>query len=117
MRFERTITSISWIPSDALAGMAKLGTKMGVAHDDLPPPDHIGTDDAALDELRASDRFRFANRLRAWVEVEDGKIVDHGLAGAGLMGATTLDLGVTEVTLQAVALPDRTQPSPTSGGR
>ena len=52
MRFERTITSISWIPSDALAGMAKLGTKMGVAHDDLPPPDHIGTDDAALDELR-----------------------------------------------------------------
>ena len=47
MRYERTITSISWIPSDALAGMAKLGTKMGVAHDDLPPPDHIGTDDAA----------------------------------------------------------------------
>ena len=107
MRFERTITSISWIPSDALVGMAKLGTKMGVAHDDLPPPDHIGTDDAALDDLRASDRFRFANRLRAWVEVEDGKIVDHGFAGAGLMGATTLDLGVTEVTLQAVALPDR----------
>ena len=61
----------------------------------------------ALDELRASDRFRFANRLRAWVEVEDGQIVDHGFAGAGLMGATTLDLGVTEVTLQAVALPDR----------
>ena len=50
MRFERTITSISWIPSDALAGMAKLGTKMGVAHYDLPPPDHIGTDEA-LEEL------------------------------------------------------------------
>ena len=83
---------------------------MGVAHDDLPPPDHIGTDDAVLDDLRSSDRFRFANRLRAWVEVEDGQIVDHGFGGAGLMGATTLDLGVTEVTLQAVALPDRCLP-------
>ena len=81
MRHERTITSISWIPSEAVSGMAKLGTKMGVAHYDLPPPDHIGTDRCDLDELRPPDRFRFANQLRAWIEVEDGQIVDHGYAG------------------------------------
>ena len=27
--------------------------------------------------LRDADRFRFANELRAWIEVEDGRIVDH----------------------------------------
>jgi hypothetical protein len=107
MRYERTVTSISWIPSDALVGMAKLGTKLGIAHHDDPPPDHIGKEGAVLDSLRRHDAFRFANRLHAWIEVEDGQVTDCGYAGGGLMGATTLDLGVTEVNVAAVPLPDR----------
>ena len=36
-----------------------------------------------LDELQAADRFRFVNRLEAWIEVEDGRIVDAGQRGGG----------------------------------
>ncbi len=40
-----------------------------------------------LEALRDADRFRFANRLAAWIEVEDGRIVDAGLrAAAALIG-------------------------------
>ena len=46
----------------------------GFTHYDDPPPDVI--DD--LDELQRADRFRFANRLVGWVDVEDGEIVDAG---------------------------------------
>ena len=30
--------------------------------------------------------FRFANHLAAWVEIEEGRIVDAGYSGGGLMG-------------------------------
>ena len=43
--------------------------------------------------LARADGFRFANRLAAWVEVQDGKIVDHGYTGGGTMGSTTVRLG------------------------
>jgi hypothetical protein len=39
----------------------------GFTHYDDPPPDVVGD----IDELRAADRFRFANVLRAWIEVDD----------------------------------------------
>lgn len=106
MRIEKAVTTISWIPSEALAGLAKVGTKVGVAHDDQPPPDDISAP-AALEQLRASDRFRFANRLAAWIEAEGGAITGWGYSGGGMIGATVLDLGVTEVAVPAVALPDR----------
>jgi len=35
------------------------------------------------DELRATGRFRLANRLKAWIEVQDGRVVDAGQAGCG----------------------------------
>ena len=41
---------------------------------------------------RAEGRFRFANRLQAWAEIEHGRIVDAGCSGGGLMGATTVRL-------------------------
>jgi hypothetical protein len=106
MRIERSITSVSWIPSEAMAGLAKLGIRLGIGHNDDPPPDHLGTDDD-LEARRANDEFRFANRLRAWIDVDGGRIVDHGYSGGGMIGATTLELGVTEVTVPAVSLPDR----------
>jgi hypothetical protein len=102
MRIESSVTSISWIPSEAIAGMTKLPFSMGVAHYDDPPPDQI--DD--LGALQAADRFRFANELRAWIDVVDGKIVDFGHAGGGRIGSTTLKVGGKRMTLTASPFPD-----------
>jgi hypothetical protein len=108
MRTEASVTSISWIPSEAISGLSvRLPFDMGVAHYDQPPPDMV-TD---LDELAKADRFRFANQLQAWVEAADGRIVDYGQSGCGQIGSTTLRLGAREKTFQAVPLPDlRPQP-------
>jgi hypothetical protein len=79
---------------------------VGVAHYDPAPPDTI-KDLEALDALRKADRFRFANRLSAWIEVDtDGKIVDAGYDGGGQMGATTMRFGRVARTFEAIALPD-----------
>lgn len=107
MRIERSITTVSWIPSDLLEGMGKMATRMKMAHHDPPPPDSLGPDvHTAIDELRIADRFRFANELRAFIDVEDGRITDFGYCGGGMIGATTVDLGVTSVTVPATPLPD-----------
>ena len=59
-----------------------------------------------LEELRAADKFRFANRLQAWIEVDDaGRITAGGYGGGGVMGASTVKLGCLKHTFQAVALP------------
>lgn len=103
MRIESAATSISWIPSEAIDGLtAKLPFELGVAHYDQPPPDLL-TD---LDELRQADRFRFANELRAWIEVDDGRITRWGQSGGGMIGSTTLRLGRRQAVFQATALPD-----------
>ena len=57
MRIESSVTSITWIPSDAIEGMPKLPFQVGVAHYDDPPPDRI--DD--LNALRDADAFHEAN--------------------------------------------------------
>jgi len=102
MRIEASVTSISWIPSEAIHGMTKLPFAFGVAHYDDPPPDQI--DDLAA--LQANDGFRFANELRAWVDVVDGEIIDYGHAGCGRIGSTTLKLGAHDMTLAATPLSD-----------
>ncbi len=102
MRIESSVTSISWIPSEAIIGMTKLPFAMGVAHYDEPPPDVIED----LGALQAADRFRFANELRAWIDVVDEQIIDYGYAGAGRIGSTTLRLGAHDMTLAATPLPD-----------
>ena len=109
MRIERSINTVSWIPSDLLEGMGKIATRMKMAHHDPPPPDSLGSDPAAaIEGLRLDDRFRFANQLRAYVEVDDdGHIVDHGYCGGGVIGATTIGLGVGSITVPAVKLADR----------
>jgi len=102
MRIESTVTSVSWIPSEAMTGPLRVPVDLGIGHYDDPLPDHI--DD--IEALRRADRFRFANQLRAWIEVEGDRIVDHGYAGRGHMGSTTLTLGGGHVTIPAVAFPD-----------
>src|SRR5215212_9439497 len=75
---------------------------MGVAHYDDPPPDRI--EDLAV--LEAADKFRFANELRAWIDVVDGEVVDYGYSGGGRIGSTTLKLGAPDMTLAATAFDD-----------
>jgi Cyclic nucleotide-binding domain len=101
MRIESSVTAISWIPSDAIEGMPKLPFELGVAKYDVPPPDSLGEGD--LERLRAEDRFREANHLAAWIQVEDGKITGHGYEGAGLVGSTTFNLGIRDITIPGVA--------------
>ena len=101
MRIESSVTAISWIPSDAIEGMPKLPFELGVARYDAPPPECLEEGD--LERLRAEDRFREANLLAAWIEVEDGKIVGHGYQGTGLVGSTTFSFGVTDITIPGVA--------------
>ncbi|MFN2463530.1 MAG: cyclic nucleotide-binding domain-containing protein [Candidatus Dormibacteria bacterium] len=108
MRIESSVTSISWIPSEAIPGLFRLPFDMGVNHYDEPPPQHI--DD--LDALRRADRFRFANHLTAWIEVEDGVVTGHGQGGGGQIGATVVNLGAGSMSVAAAAFPDR-RPEPT----
>jgi hypothetical protein len=59
MRYESSVTSVSWIPSEAVDRPAiRAPFDWGVLHYDEPPPSRI--DD--LEALRRADRFRFANR-------------------------------------------------------
>ncbi|MHB8507803.1 MAG: cyclic nucleotide-binding domain-containing protein [Candidatus Dormibacteria bacterium] len=108
MRIQSSVTSISWIPSEAIPGMLRLPFDMGVNHYDDPPPQQVED----LDALRREDRFRFANHLRGWIEVKEGRIVAHGQDGGGLIGATVVNFGAGSMTVAAAAFPDR-RPEPT----
>ncbi|HVA02858.1 MAG TPA: cyclic nucleotide-binding domain-containing protein [Acidimicrobiales bacterium] len=102
MRIESSVTSLSWIPSEAIGGLTKMPFETGMAHYDAPPPDVIED----LDELQREGRFRFANRLTAWIEVDDGRITSHGQAGGGRLCSTLISVGKKQVAFEAVALPD-----------
>ena len=102
MRIEKSVTSITWIPSEAISGMPKLPFEMGMAHYDDPPPDKVED----LDALRESDAFREANELRAWAEFDDGgRPTGHGYSGGGHIGVTRIKLGRRELTFPAVQYP------------
>jgi hypothetical protein len=101
MRLERSVTAISWIPSEAIQGLPKVPFELGIGHYDEAPPDRLEEGD--LERLRAEDRFREANLLRAWVDVEDGKIVDSGYSGEAFVGATTFRVGPKALVVPGVA--------------
>jgi len=101
MRIEKSVTAISWIPSEAIEGLPKLPFELGIGHYDDPPPDRLEEGD--LPRLRDEDRFREANHLRGWVEVEDGRIVDHGQSGESHVGSTTFRFGRKDVVVAGVA--------------
>lgn len=104
MRYEASVTSISWIPSEAITGSFKVPFSAGIAHYDEPPPEVLED----LEALRLADRFRFANELRAWIEVFPDpatggrKVVNAGHSGGGRIGSTTLRLGSKAMTFMAV---------------
>lgn len=100
-RIEAAITSVSWIPSEAVEGMTKVPFSVGIAHYDAAPPDVL--DDHAA--LVADDRCRFVNHLTAWIEVAEGQIVASGRGGAGLIGSTAMKVGA-RLTFGGVPFPD-----------
>jgi hypothetical protein len=114
MRIESSVTSVSWIPSEAIAGLAKMPFEAGILHYDEPPPDVIED----LGALREADRFRFANELRACIEVEDdddgSRIVGFDHMGGGQIGVTRVRVGRREVAFSAFRMPD-IQPEPEVG--
>ncbi len=103
IRHDGLVTSLSWIPSEAIEGAQRLAFDSGITHYDPPPP----TRDMDVEQLRAEDRFRFANKLNAFITVDDsGDVVDCGYEGGGLMGSTLVKLGAVKHRFQAVQLPD-----------
>jgi hypothetical protein len=79
MLHNASVTAMSWIPSEAVQGLAKLPFGAGLSHDDAPLPDEIGVPGATLEELRDADGFRSCNHLAAWIDVaEDGTITAAG---------------------------------------
>jgi hypothetical protein len=109
MRIESSVTAISWIPSEAIEGMPKIPFALGIGHYDQPPPDLLEEGD--LERLRDADRFREANHLKAWIEVENGRVVDCGHVGDGLVGSTTFRLGPKDVVIPGVPF-DTLRPEP-----
>lgn len=114
MRVESSLTSVSWIPSESVSGLFRAGFSAGATHYDDPPPDVLED----LEELHAAERFRFANHLAAWVEVEDGRITGAGYSGRGYISCTRVGWGPQrEVTFQPAGFPEiRAEPEITASG-
>ena len=110
MRIESSVTSLSWIPQGAVEGFNRLSFGIRVAHFDPPPPEVLG----GLDELEATDRFRFVNRLEAWIEVEDGRVVDAGQGGGGRTNVTKVGYGPASIAFAPIVLPEL-RPDPEIG--
>ena len=66
MRYESSITSLSWIPSEAVTGSTQGGLRRGIEPLRRPAARRNSTTSRPSG---TADRFRFANMLRAWIEV------------------------------------------------
>jgi hypothetical protein len=103
MRHESSVISLSWIPSEAVTGGTRVAFDAGFTHYDEPPPGELGD----IERLRATGRFRFANVLRAWIDVDGSRrITGSGYSGCGLMGSTMVKLGALRHRFLAINLPD-----------
>jgi Cyclic nucleotide-binding domain len=103
LRIESAVTSVSWIPSEGIRSTLRAPFDVGIMSYDKPLPDQI--DD--LESLANDDRYRFANDLRAWIEVDDeGEIVGHGFSGRGHLNRTKMRLGSRELVFQPTAFND-----------
>lgn len=53
--------------------------------------------------------MRAANHLRAWIEVQDGEITDHGYSGGGLISRSTVQVLNRELSFAPIPYPDLRQ--------
>ena len=102
MKYESSVTAVSWIPLEAVKGFLAMPFDMGLAHYDEPLPSQL--DD--LDDWHRRDLFRESNELKGWIEVGDGKITAWGQHGGGRIGVTRLKIGPKTLTVNAKAMPD-----------
>ena len=105
MRIESSVTSVSWIPSAAITGLPRAFFEHGMTHYDTPPP-HKWTD---LHSVLGPEGARFANDLRAWIEVHDGKITAFGQDGRLHLNSTVVRLGGMQIAVKAVGYPELRQ--------
>lgn len=103
MRIESSVTTVSWIPSEAVTGpVNKRVFDAGLTHYDEPLPAALGD----LERWRAEDRYRFANELRATIEVDDGGAIIGGAYAGGLhLNTTTVRVGRHAAVFQPIPLP------------
>ena len=123
MRIQRSVMSLSWIPSDSIPGLLRVPFSRGIMHYDPPPPLTL-TD---VDGMRRRGEFRFANDLSAYIEVDDGAITGFGYTGGKLMGLTPISAGPLRIMLptkgnrdiqwQPAATPTEVTFVQTAGGR
>jgi hypothetical protein len=106
MRVAAEAASISWIPSESMASLMRFGMELGLSHWDQPPPDRILIP-GDVHDLCSRDRFRFANVIAAWADVENGTVTDAAFANESclVMGATTVRVGGMGATFRAISLP------------
>ena len=112
MRIASSVTAITWLPFAALDALPELPIGIAVAHYDEPPAEVLGD----LDELRDADRFREANQLQGWVEVENGKIVGYGRDGRSVVTGAGLELDAGQTAFPAIEFPV-IRPEPELGDR
>ena len=111
MEVSGSVSSVSWIPSEAVTGVLRMPFDVGVAHYDAPPPDRVG-DLADLETLCRADRVRFGHRLCGRARVEDGTVVEatYDDTSRGVVGGTTLRLSRASARFLGVAFPCLRQP-------
>jgi hypothetical protein len=100
-RIASSVTAITWLPFAALDALPELPIGIAVAHYDEPPAAVLGD----LDELRDEDRFREANQLQGWIEVEGGQIVGYRLGGRSVVTGAGLDLDAGQIAFPAIEFP------------
>ncbi|HEY7873847.1 MAG TPA: cyclic nucleotide-binding domain-containing protein [Actinomycetota bacterium] len=102
MRIESAVTSLSWIPSEAIeSALVAMPFDVGIGRYDPPPPEVIGD----FEELKRSEAFRFANLLHAYADVEDGKVVGAGYLGEAHLSVTRMQLGPRELVFEPTPFP------------
>jgi hypothetical protein len=104
VRAESVVSSVSWTPAEFATSLPVFPFAPHTPrYEDVPPPQQID-DLASLFERPA---FCGANVLRAWIEVEDSRIVDSGFGhGGGYVGMSRFDPGESTVAVPAMSLPD-----------
>jgi Cyclic nucleotide-binding domain len=101
MRMDSSVTAITWLPFSVLDAMPNLPLGIALAHFDEPPSQPL----CDVDRLRAADAFREANELRAWITVENGRIVDHGRGGRTFVAGARVDRANDQIAFPAVEFP------------
>jgi len=64
MRYESSVTSISWIPSEAVTGSTRVAFDAGFTHYDEPPP-------AQVDDIRLKLLLEFKRAKFQFFDVEE----------------------------------------------